>query len=80
MPGPTGQHTHILQQERATKKVTGVSTEMLVQPCREVAPGLRITAGILDAGKALLIQRGKLAQPDQDAGLHRIGCKGAGKP
>jgi hypothetical protein len=24
MPGPTGQHTHILHQERATKKVTGV--------------------------------------------------------
>ena len=24
MPGPTGQHTHILQQERATKKMTGV--------------------------------------------------------
>jgi len=23
MPGPAGQHTHILQQERATKKVTG---------------------------------------------------------
>jgi len=28
MPGPAGQHTLILQQERATKKVTG-----RVEPC-----------------------------------------------
>ena len=27
MPEPTGQHTHILHQERATKKVTGVEVD-----------------------------------------------------
>jgi hypothetical protein len=37
MPGPTGQHTHILQQERATRKVTGVRLSK-VSACRAPEP------------------------------------------
>lgn len=29
MPGSTGQHAHILHQERATKKVTGAEVQRL---------------------------------------------------
>lgn len=41
MPGPTGQHTLILQQERATKKVTGAQV-----PAQNAMPTpLRVFSG-----------------------------------
>jgi hypothetical protein len=70
MPGPAGQHTHILQQERATKKVTRAAAAVAAQKGTDEQYGnrpvtgrltcvkvMRLRAEVWDAGQELVCRR-----------------------